>query len=55
MHAHVLGCSLLLLCGTYSDPKVYEVQRTFTGTKEAWLDAVNAMENGWVSTSVHRV
>jgi hypothetical protein len=27
---------------------VYEVQRTFTGTQGAWLDAVNGMENGWV-------
>lgn len=55
MSAHVLKCSLLLLCGACSDPKVYEVQRAFTGTKEAWLDAVNAMEVGWVSTRVLRV
>lgn len=52
INAHVLKLFFLLPCGSCSDPKVYEVQRTFTGTKEAWLDAVNAMENGWVSTSV---
>jgi hypothetical protein len=27
---------------------VYEVQRTFTGTQAAWLEAVNNMQNGWV-------
>lgn len=38
-----------LVCLLCSDPKVYEVTRTFTGTRLAWLDAVNAMENGYVS------
>jgi hypothetical protein len=43
------GCVSRFAVHCCSDPKVYEVQRVFTGTKEAWLDSVDKMTVGWVS------